>query len=153
MIFQIILEFILLVKKMNWYKRSQQEFSLEYWDKKYPLAGETVNGLTVMNNIYNMSSIQASMNNYFIYRGIREVPISDFTSGKSYSATENRKSEELAKRIQINRRISPLIVAIDEEGPYILEGGHRLYALQLLGVSSFPALVVFDQDREVYELV
>lgn len=40
----------------------------------------------------------------------------------------------------------PLIVAVDDKGPYILEGGHRFVALGLLQIPTFPALVVIDQD-------
>jgi hypothetical protein len=39
-----------------------------------------------------------------------------------------------------------LIVAIDKQGPYILEGSTRIDALYNLGVKTFPALVVYDKD-------
>ncbi|HUS48953.1 MAG TPA: hypothetical protein VMZ91_02210, partial [Candidatus Paceibacterota bacterium] len=44
--------------------------------------------------------------------------------------------------------ISPLIVVIDSEGPYILEGGHRYVALRELGFQSFPAVIVIDTEDE-----
>jgi ParB-like chromosome segregation protein Spo0J len=39
-----------------------------------------------------------------------------------------------------------LIVVEDNQGFYILEGGHRFDALCMLGSKSFPALVVKDLD-------
>ena len=35
---------------------------------------------------------------------------------------------------------------VDKEGPYILEGAHRLGALYLVGVKHIPALVVLDLE-------
>ena len=43
-----------------------------------------------------------------------------------------------------NLYIYPLIVVWDEQGLYILEGGHRFDALNMLGIKYFPALVVKD---------
>jgi hypothetical protein len=39
-----------------------------------------------------------------------------------------------------------VIVVIDSEGPYVLEGGYRFDALRELGAQSFPARVVVDLD-------
>ena len=154
---------------MNWFKKSQQQNFLwkddkelpyantkslkEYYDIKYPLAGNIVGGLTVRKNIDNTDSISASLSNYYVYRGIREIPISDFGSGKSYNAYDNNISKKLTEKINISKQIYPLIVIVDEEGPYILEGGHRLYALQLLGIQSLPALLVLDQENEQKDIL
>lgn len=146
---------------MNWYKKAQQQYlwendpelpytnvnsAKEYWDKKYPKARNTISGLNITNNIDNTGSISSSLENYYVYSGIREVPMSDFGKGGSYPFTENEKNKKLAEEIKISKQISPLIVVVDEEGPYILEGTHRFDALYLLGVQSFPALLVLDQD-------
>ena len=116
-------------------------------DKKYPLAGELVDGRTVLNKIDNLSSISASITNYKVLKGIREVPMSDFeVSGKHYSVEGTRSIQKLAMKIDQFKLISPLIVVIDKEGPYILEGSTRIEALFLLKANSFPGLIVIDYD-------
>ena len=115
--------------------------------KEYPLAGEVVDGRTVLDNIDNTSSIGASLYRYKVLNGIREVPMSDFqVSGKHYSVEGTQRIQQLAVEIQQSKEISPLIVVVDKEGPYILEGSHRISALKLIGAKSFPALVVIDYD-------
>lgn len=153
---------------MNWYKLSQQQYlweddpelpyanvqsKKEYWDIKYPKAGNVVSGLNVVGSVDNTSSISAAMENYYVYYGIREIPMSDFGAGGSYSLDANKKSRELAEKIKMSRQISPLIVVVDDDGPYILEGSHRFDALYLLGIKSFPALLVLDEDGVENELV
>lgn len=129
---------------MNWYKKAQKDYP------NYPLAPSNVSGLNVLTNIPNLSSISSSLDNYTILEGIREVPMSDFNiTGKSYSVSENQRISELTKQIQQSQEIAPLIVVIDQEGAYILEGSHRIDALYNLGVKTFPALVVEDiPDRD-----
>jgi hypothetical protein len=125
----------------------QEEIDLESVDGKYPVAGDVVDGREVLDNIDNMGSIEASSYNPKILNGIREVPMSDFhASGKHYSVSGTNHIRKLAEKIRESNAISPLIVMIDDEGPYILEGAHRLEALYLLGAKSFPALVVIDYD-------
>ena len=66
---------------MNWYKKAQQQYLWEndielpyanvnsvkeYWDLKYPKAGDIVSGLNVVDNINNTSSISSSIENYYI---------------------------------------------------------------------------------------
>ena len=115
----------------------------------WPLAGDVVDGLDVLDDVPNTSSISASLDDYTILPGIREVPMSEFSvTGKSYSVSENKRIKQLAKDIRESREISPLIVVIDAEGPYILEGGHRIEALFLLGVKSFPSMVVVEESNE-----
>ena len=43
--------------------------------------------------------------------------------------------------------ISPLIIVVENEGPYILEGSHRSEALFVLGAKTFPALVVVNMEE------
>ena len=115
--------------------------------QKYPRAKEIVSGLRVRPDIPNTNSISSSLENYIELEGIREVPMSEFDlTGKSYSVQENNRIRDLAEEIKNNREISPLIVVADNEGLYILEGGHRAEALYLLGIKSIPALVVIDLD-------
>ena len=63
-----------------------------------------------------------------------------------YSTDEEKRTKELAEQIKQTNEITPLIVAIDAQGPYILEGGHRFDALRELGANSFPAMVVLDNE-------
>ena len=110
--------------------------------------GDVVNGMLVRKDIPNTSSIGASLSNYSTH-GLQEVPMSAFqTVGKPkyYSAQEERRTKELARQIQENKELNPLIVVKDAEGHYILEGGHRFDALRELGIDSFPALMVHDLE-------
>ena len=154
---------------MNWYKKAQQQYlwnddpDLDYanvesekelWNLKCPKAGDIVGGLKVVGDVDNIGSIGASLEDYYIYDNIRECSMSDFgEGGSSYSISENNKIRRLSKEISASRQISPLIVVIDKEGPYILEGSHRFDALHLLNIQSFPALLVLDQEGINNELV
>jgi len=117
---------------------------------EYPPAGDTVSGLRVTDNIPNIDSISASMMEYEILDGVREVPMAHFPGRRSRldSKVGVEGSSELAREIEGNGWIDPLIVGIEadavEKGPYILEGAHRFDALAELGIESFPALVVLD---------
>lgn len=121
-------------------------------NEKFPIAGQTVDGLTVRDDVPNMGSIGSSLTDYEILEGIREVKVSDFEdNGKPsfYSTTEEKRVKELASQIQQTKEITPLIVVFDgnPRGPYVLEGGHRFDALKLNGAISFPALVVVDTSE------
>lgn len=111
-----------------------------------PLASSCVDGRLVLPNIDNMGSISSSLSHYEILDGIREVPLDFFSYSPSYSSAEQKRTQNLADQIKESNTISPLIVVEDEEGFYILEGGHRLDALFLLNAQSFPALVVKDLE-------
>lgn len=117
--------------------------------RKYKVAKGLVDGRVVRDDIPNTGSIEASLENYEVLPGIREVPFSAFDKmGKLsyYSVSEERRTKDLADQIRESGEIAPLIVVEDAEGPYILEGGHRFDALRELGAKSFPALVVLDLD-------
>lgn len=127
---------------------------------RYPKISNTVDGRFVLPNVDNKGSITSSLDNYKILPGIREVPLSDFQSirdrqlsGKGevehrVSADDERKVESLVSKISESNKISPLIVVDDghPDGPYVLEGGHRLDAMERLKAKSIPALVVLDLD-------
>lgn len=116
---------------------------------QYKLAGERVDGRLVRLVIPSTSSISASLVHYEVLEGIRVVPFSAFKEMpllKFYSATEKKRTEELADQIRESQEINPLIVVEDSKGPYILEGGHRFDALRMLHAKAFPALVVLDLD-------
>ncbi len=141
---------------MNWLSKLTQQLEFPGMDIQYPLAGSTVSGLTVLEDIDNISSISASFYDWEILDGIREIPVSDFNTEikhNFYARNDRDHCWALAEEIRQSGEIMPLIVVMDAktsgEGPYILEGGHRLVALGLLGVSSFPALVVIDKDDQL----
>lgn len=115
-----------------------------------------VDGRTVGDKVSNRASIRASFHSheYRVARGIREVPMSAFeiTDPQElfYAADDIRRTKRLARDIEASGRIDPLIVVVDDEGAYVLEGGHRLGALHLLGAYSLPALVV-EHETPNYE--
>src|SRR3972149_1681749 len=97
--------------------------------RTYRVAGARVDGLIVREEIPNLDSIAASLGNYEILPGIRVVPFSAFIQMgplRYSSAAEERRTKALARKIEESGEINPLIVVEDAQGPYILEGGHRL---------------------------
>ena len=111
---------------------------------KLPLAGHTVDGRVVQGEAENLSSIDSSLSHFLILPGIREVPMELFSYTPPYSVSEYNRAEKLSHLIQSSGWVSPLIVVEDGAGFYILEGGHRFDALNMLGAKLFPALVVKD---------
>lgn len=118
-------------------------------DKKYPKAGSKVDGRKVLSNVDNTNSISATLDEYEVLKGIRVVKMKEFDGPRSvfYAKNDFDKARELAERIKQSKEISPLIIVIDNEGPYILEGAHRYVALYYLKAKAFPALVVVDEDE------
>lgn len=106
------------------------------------LAGEAVSGLKVRPSVSNRSSIGASLSDYEVLPGIRELSFADFSG----PARPTDRTRRLAEQIGASGEIEPLIVVYDDEGPYILEGAHRFDTLQHLGHESFPAEVVIDLE-------
>lgn len=132
---------------MNWYKIAQNadEYSTvkQYWENKYPINDEQSG-----DGVPNTESISASLYEWEELPGIRNVSMSDFGGPKSvfYAADDFRKSEKLSEEIRTSGYVSPLIIVVDQEGPYILEGAHRYVALHKLDYTSFPALVILDTE-------
>lgn len=112
------------------------------YDKEFPIAGEEVDGLKVREEVPNLNSIGASLTEYTILPNFREVSFDNFTD----KGTVTDRIKKLAQQIEVNKEINPLIVVVDENGPYILEGSHRYDALLLLGKKKFPALLVIDEE-------
>jgi len=129
----------------------ENEELIEQCNKKYPLAGRQVSGLDVNPRVDNTNSISASFNDYFILKGIREFPLSDFQTTEPhklfYAANDFARLKSLALEISQSKTISPIIVAFDAKGPYILEGGHRVAALHTLKIQTVPAMIVIDLDE------
>ena len=117
--------------------------------KDFPNAKDIVSGLKVRDSVPNISSIDSSLDDYTILDGVREIQMSDFEvqgKPKYYSKSEEKRTLDLAEQIRKNKEINPLIVVQDKDGLYILEGGHRWDALRELGIKSFPAIVVRDNE-------
>jgi hypothetical protein len=108
-------------------------------------AGSSVSGMTVRDHIPNMSSIDASLEHPDILPGIKEVPLSAFKGYEPPKVTP--RVSDLASQIQSSGEMNPLIVAFDKDGPYVIEGGHRLDAAIHLGKDSIPAKVVIDTEN------
>jgi len=128
------------------------EQNKENFEKSLPrvLPGEVVDGLTVRKDVPNLSSIQASLEDYTVLPGIRSVPISDL--GEPGPATGNldaldQRTRNLAEQISQSGEINPLIVVYSGDGNYILEGAHRIDALDALGKQNIPAVVVIDKSN------
>ena len=111
--------------------------------------GQDVSGLVVREDVPNLDSIGASLEDYNVLPGIKEVPMSafDVEGEPSYrNNSERERTLNLAEEINSNKEINPLIVVQDDQGYYVLEGGHRFDALRELGIQSFPAVVVRDEQ-------
>ena len=122
--------------------------TLDSITRKYPVV-KNIGEIEVTKNVPNTASIAASLNDYEVVKGIREVPISEFGDANRafYAANDWERSEKLALAIRKNKYIDPLIVVIDDEGLYILEGAHRWVALAKLKVKSIPAVIVIDLEK------
>jgi len=123
------------------------QMTREERSNKYPTAKGTVDGRIVREDIPNMGSIASSLDDYVELPGIREVPMSDFTglTGRHYSVKGTERIRALAEQIKSSGELNPLIVVLDKEGAYVLEGGTRIEALYSLGAKSIPAKVVIDK--------
>jgi hypothetical protein len=114
---------------------------MDYLGSKYPaVSGSKVSGMKVRDSVPNTSSIGASLDDHETLPGIREFPMSELPAPPEINA----RTKNLAAQIKQSGEINPLIVAIDKDGPYILEGAHRFDALKINGAKSFPAMVVHD---------
>lgn len=120
------------------------------YDKDYPKAGATVEGLKITGKIPNLGSIGSTFEKYTILNGVRELSYEGWHPETTfYAADDWKRSKDLAKEIEANGWIDPLIVAVEKNEPYILEGAHRFVALHLLGLKSFPALIVVSEEDTV----
>jgi hypothetical protein len=108
------------------------------------------NAINIGKDVKNMGSIPASLENYEIINGVQTLPINAFESTNMYDLFYDKNDMDrvrsLAGQIQANNRIDPLIVVQDKEGYYVLEGGHRLGALDAIGAEEVPAIIVKDLD-------
>jgi len=125
---------------------------IESWPRKK--AGDVAGGFIVRDETPNCSSIGASLGDAARSCGVRDVPIGILGPAPSPSDLArmrlDRRIVGLADSIQATNELNPLIIVVDgysnDATGYVLEGAHRINALDLLGAQSFPALVVFDED-------
>jgi len=115
------------------------------------IRGSVVDGRLVHDDVPNFNSISSSLTDYTVLKFMREVPLSAFGDdldlhNRFVGVNDIKRTKELAAAIAESNEITPLIVVVDAEGPYILEGGHRSSALYLLGAKALPAVVVIDED-------
>ncbi len=136
----------------NWqatWDRVQQDPDYDLQDE-FPLAGTEVDGYLVRDDVPNTDSMSASLTNYEELHSIREVSLVGWDNLDPYiaycSADDIARTKELAAAIRDSGEINPLIIVLDPEGPYILEGGYRASAMWLLGAKAFPAVVVLGED-------
>jgi hypothetical protein len=126
-------------------EKTEQKASIDKVETNMPLAKEIVDGRVVRESIPNESSIESSLSDYMELGGIREVKMSEIKDTPQGKTTSNRV-KKLANEIRESNEINPLIVVVDKDGPYVLEGNHRIDALHELGAKSFPAKVVIDLE-------
>jgi len=121
-------------------------------NKAFPKAGALVDGRVVRRKVDNTSSIAATFTRYHVLPGIREVPLSVFSSNVYAAVDDAARVERLAAAMTESGEVSPLIVVVDQNGvadPYVLEGSHRAAALELMRAKALPAMVVVDLDDAV----
>jgi hypothetical protein len=113
--------------------------------------GEKVGGYHGGEKINNYGSYESSGISK-VLPGIHKVPMSSFETTHPndlfYAKNDHDKVRQLAEQIKHNKYLDPLLVAMDEKGPYVLEGGHRLGAAHLLGMKEIPAMVGYEPEVE-----
>lgn len=127
---------------------SPPEALIESVGARYQQAGDYVDGLLVRDHVPNLDSIDGYFADSETLPGIRVVPMSDLGNPRSvfYAADDFERAEHLADAISRSGEINPLIIGVDEKGPFIIEGAHRFVALWHLKAKEFPAVVVVGRD-------
>jgi hypothetical protein len=133
-----------------WLENEDQQIQdlINKFSQEYPIAGPTVDGIKVREHVPNMGSIQASLTDYEILPKIRVFPIYDFPGCSYYrTTTDLARCKKLIDEIQINKELNPLIIVEEKNGPYVLEGSHRISACVDLGLKEVPAIIVIDIEN------
>lgn len=120
------------------------EVATSFYPKAAP--GGVVDGLLVRSAVPNTNSISASLE-YYTNLGIRRVRMRDFEASLTPVAPDARV-RALADAIRSSGELNPLIVVLERDGPYVLEGQHRFDALRLLGKTEFPAMVIVNEEDD-----
>jgi hypothetical protein len=123
--------------------------------KKYPKAGSYVDGRLVRKDVPNTGSIDGYFGESETLPGIRFVKMTSLGPAPKAGWLESLspRIKQLAESIRESKEISPLIVGIPSSAgggpssaPFIIEGSHRIDALDYLGAKAFPAIVVVSYD-------
>ena len=105
-----------------------------------------------------VDSANSTYEDFELAPGVREIPINkEYLANKMYdTAKEQKYIADLAEQIKANQKIEPLIFGLepDSKDSYVIEGQHRIRALDKLGYTTFPARVIvsMEGDRKDYEL-
>ena len=115
-------------------------------DEFYPLAGDTVDGRTTSTKVDNFDSVRSSYLSFEEIPGIREMDLRSWgAEGGFVAADDIRHVDELAKAIRESNHIDPVIIGVGKDGePVVIEGAHRVAAMQKLGANSIPVKLVVD---------
>src|ERR1035437_3091513 len=133
-----------------WAKSATVKEHVNAIGERYPVFTDQAGGIrTKEGPVPNMASLDSSLDNYEELSGIRSVKLSDLETDPNklfYAADDMRHVQSLAEQIKGSGELSPLVVVVDKDGPYVLKGAHRLGALHELGYNSVPAKVAIDTD-------
>lgn len=113
----------------------------------YPVAISPLDGYVIREKIPNMPSIDATLDYYHTLSKVRAFPTEGFSGSEYYKIIGGvQRVKDLAQEIQNNKEINPIIVVEEKDGPYVLEGGHRMSAFVDLGIPHIPALIVINLE-------
>lgn len=118
-------------------------------DARYPKAGKYVDGRFVRKDVPNMASIDGYFGESEALPGIRVVKMSDMgpPPNAGWRSRVSDHVKRLAEAIRESKELNPLIVGIEfKKGPFIIEGSHRIDALDYLDAKAFPAVVIVGYD-------
>jgi len=118
-------------------------------EARYPRAGKYVGDYYVRKDVPNMDSIDGYFGESETLPGIRIVKMSDMgpSPAAGWRSKVSERVKRLAEAIRESQELNPLIVGIDyKTGPFIIEGSHRIDALDYLDAKVFPAVVVVGYD-------
>ncbi len=125
------------------------QFVYEEAEARYPKAGKYVDDLFVRKDVPNTDSIDGYFGESETLPGIRVVKMSDMgpPPPAGWRSRVSERVKRLAEAIRESGELNPLIVGIEfEKGAFIIEGSHRIEALDYLDVVAFPAIVVVSYD-------
>ena len=118
-------------------------------EARYPRAGKHVDGRFVREDVPNTNSIDGYFGESETLPGIRVVEMSAMgpPPTAAWRSKVSERVKRLAESIRESRELNPLIIGLDfKKGPFIIEGAHRIDALDYLNAKAFPALVVVGYD-------
>lgn len=139
-------------KRGAWYSDAteEQRAKLDEWEDARVVGASNFENLTLRAARESVNeAAQASFYDYEIVRGVVDVPIQDLDLMPGYNGKrESDRIEALAELITESGEIEPIFVGLDPNGEvYVVEGQHRVRALQRLGYTTAPSRVIVDMDE------